>query len=132
MPDINWLAVVLAALTAFVLGGVWYSPLLFAKPWQRLAGLSDEDLASGNPAITYGVSFLLALVAAAVFGLFLGPDPAPAFAVGAGAAAGLGWVATSFGINYQFERRSPALLAINGGYHTLQFTLFGLILGLWH
>ena len=69
MPDINWLAVVLAAVAAFVLGGIWYSPLLFAKPRQRLAGLSNEDLASGNPAITYKIPFLLALVAAAVLSL---------------------------------------------------------------
>jgi hypothetical protein len=132
MPDVNYLAVLAAAVSAFVLGGLWYSPLMFSRPWQRLAGVSDEAIASGSPVVTFGVSFLLSLVAAAVFALFLGPDPAPAFAVGAGAAAGLGWVATSFGINYLFERRSPALLAINGGYHTLQFTLYGLILGLWH
>jgi hypothetical protein len=43
--------------------------------------------------------------------------------------AGLCWVAASFGINYLFERKNLALFAINGGYHTLQFTLIGLILG---
>jgi hypothetical protein len=41
-------------------------------------------------------------------------------------------VATSFGINYLFERRNPRLFLINGGYHTVQFTVFGLVLGLWH
>ena len=44
--------------------------------------------------------------------------------------AGLCWVAASFGINYLFERRPLGLWLINGGYHTLQFTVFGLILGL--
>ena len=39
-------------------------------------------------------------------------------------------VAASFGINYLFERKSLKLWMINGGYHTLQFTLFGLILSL--
>ena len=43
-----------------------------------------------------------------------------------------GLVASSFGINYLFERRSLRLFLINGGYHTLQFTLYGLVLGLWH
>ena len=45
---------------------------------------------------------------------------------------GLCWVAASFGINYLFERRPLNLWLINGGYHTLQFTLFGLILGWMH
>jgi hypothetical protein len=75
---------------------------------------------------------VLALVAAAVFAMFLGPRPAPGFALAAGFAAGAGWVATSFGINYLFEHRSLLLFAINGGYHTAQFTLIGLILGVWH
>ena len=45
MPQVNYLAVVLAALSAFVLGGLWYS-LLFAKPWAALTGQSDETLKS--------------------------------------------------------------------------------------
>jgi len=40
--------------------------------------------------------------------------------------------AASFGMNYLFERRSARLFLVNGSYHTLQFTLYGLILGLWH
>jgi Protein of unknown function (DUF1761) len=60
------------------------------------------------------------------------PRPALGFALGAGFAAGPCWVATSFGINYLFERRNPRLFLINGGYHTAQFTVFGLVLGLWH
>ena len=44
----------------------------------------------------------------------------------------LAYVAMSFGINYAFAGRSFRLWLIDGGYHTLQFTLYGLILGLWH
>jgi hypothetical protein len=116
----------------FGLGGLWYSPLLFAKPWQREAGIPDETIRSTSPVVTFGGAFLLSLVSAAVFAFFLGPDPALGFAAGAGIAAGLGWVAASFGINYLFERKSLSLFLINGGFHTLQFTLYGLILGLWH
>ena len=39
MPDVNWLAVLAAAISAFLLGGLWYSPALFQKTWQRAAGL---------------------------------------------------------------------------------------------
>jgi hypothetical protein len=64
--------------------------------------------------------------------MFLGPAPAFGLAAGAGFAAGLFWVAGSFAINYQFEQKPAALLLINGGYHTVQYTIFGVILGLWH
>jgi len=130
MPEVNWIAVLLCGISSMVLGGLWYSPLLFAKAWQREAGVSDERLAGGNMGLIYGLAFLLSLVAAAVFAMFLGPDMALGPSIAAGAAAGACWVAASFGINYLFERRSTALWLINGGYHTLQFTLFGLILGL--
>jgi len=115
---INPWAVVAAAVSAFVLGGAWYSPLVFGRAWQRATGLSDATLQGGNPAVIFGGSLVLSLLAAFVFALFLGPRPALGLALGAGASAGLCWVAASLGIN--------------AGYHTLQFTLYGLVLGLWH
>ena len=128
--DINYLAVAAAAVSAFVLGGIWYSPLLFAKPWMRLTGQSEEALRSGSPALIFGGAFLLSLAAAFVFAMFLGPNPGVKFGLGAGLSAGLGWVAASLGILYLFERRPIGLWLINGGYVTLQFVLYGLILGL--
>lgn len=127
--DVNWLAVIAAAASSFLLGGVWYAAL-FAKAHQRAAGLSDEQVKNGSPALIFGGSFALALVASASFAVFLGKIDA---ATGAlyGFTAGLCWVTASFGINYLFERKSLALFCINGGYHTLQFTLIGLILGVW-
>ena len=121
MPQVNLIAVLLCGVASLVLGGLWYSPALFANAWQAK---------SGNMAIRFGGGFLLSLIAAYVFGMFLGDKMPLAGAVGAGFAAGLCWVAASFGINYLFERRPLSLWLINGGYHTLQFTLFGLILGL--
>lgn len=130
MPEVNWLAVVLCAVSSLVLGGVWYSPALFARPWQQSAGLSDEQAKSGNMAMIFGLAFVLSLIAAYVFALFLGKEMGLGAATAAGFSAGLCWVAASYGINYLFERRPLRLWLINGGYHTLQFTLFGLILGL--
>ncbi len=124
--------VLVAALASFLLGGLWYSPVLFGKVWQREAGLSDEELERGSPARIFGLSFLLALTAAWVFAMFLGPAPKLAYALGAGFAAGLCWVAAAFAVNDLFERRSFKLWAINAGYHTLVFTLYGLVFGLWH
>jgi hypothetical protein len=131
MNGINVWAAIAAAVSAFALGGLWYSPLLFSGPWQKETGQTQEKLHSGNPAVVFGVAFLLSLLAAFVFAAFLGPHPGLPLGLGAGFSAGLCWVAACFGINYLFERRSLRLFLINGGYHTLQFTLYGLILGLW-
>jgi hypothetical protein len=132
MPEINYLAVIAAAVASFVLGGIWYSPLLFSRAWQRESGVTEEQLKSANMGMIFGTTFVLCLVASFVFGMFLGPRPSMPLGLGAGASAGLCWVASSFGINYLFERKSLKLFLINGGYHTLQFTLIGLIFALWH
>ena len=128
---VNWLAVVAAALSSFVLGGIWYSAL-FAKPWMKAAGLTEEQARSGNPAVIFGGSFVLALITSATFAMFLGPDVTATTGTLYGLCAGVCWVATSFGSTYLFERKSLSLFLINGGYRAIQFTLIGLILGAWH
>lgn len=130
MPEVNIIAVLAAAVGSLVIGGAWYSPLLFAKAWQREAGLSDEQLAGANMPLVFGLTLVLSALAAYVFGMFIGPEMPLAGTVGAGFAAGLFWVGASYGINYLFERRSLKLWLINAGYHTLQFTMFGLAFGL--
>ena len=129
MPEVSWLAVALCAVSSLVLGGIWYSPMLFAKPWQQAAGLSDEELKTGNMALIFGLTLVLSFIAAAVFAMFLGKNFGVGPATAAGFSAGLCWVAASYGITYLFEHRPLKLWLINGGYHTLQFTLFGLIIG---
>ena len=131
MLDVNWFAVVAAAVSAFVLGGLWYGPL-FKNAWCREAGMDPNAPPKGHPAKTFGVAFLLSLITAWAFAWFLPAKPDLVVAVRAGALIGALYVATSFGINYAFAQRSFKLWAIDAGYHTLQFTLYGLILGLWH
>jgi hypothetical protein len=130
MPEVNWIAIVVAAVASFLLGGLWYSNVLFGKTWQREAGVTDEQMKNSNMARIFGLTFVLCLLAAWMFASFLGPRPSLALGFGAGFAAGLFWVAASFGINYLFERRSLKLFLINGGYHTLQFTIIGGVLSL--
>ena len=129
MPEVNWLAVALCAVGSLVLGGIWYSPMLFAKGWQQAAGLSDDQLKSGKMVKIFGLTFVLSFVAATVFAMFLGPNFGVGPATAAGFSAGLCWVAASYGITYLFEHRPLKLWLVNGGYHTLQFTLFGAIIG---
>ena len=132
MPEINLWAVLAAGASSMILGGLWYSPVLFGKAWSTASGVTEEKAKSANMAKTMGTAFVLALLGAFVFAMFLGPRPAPMFATAAGLSAGLCWIAGSFGINYLFEQRGLRLFLINGGYHTLQYTLIGLVLGLWH
>jgi hypothetical protein len=127
--DLNHWAILLAALSSFLLGGVWYGPL-FKDRWCAAAGV-DPDSKPRHPARVFGGAFVLSLVAATFYAWFLGPHPDPAFAIGMGALIGVCWVSTSFGINYLFAARPLVLWAIDGGYHVLQFVLYGVILSLW-
>ena len=132
MPELNWLAVVAAAASAFLLGGLWYSKAMFLKAWQRGSGLTDDQMQKGHPGKIFGGAFVLSLVSAATFAMFLGTELPVGESTMYGFIAGLCWVAASFGINYLFERKTFTLFLVNGGYHTVQFTLYGLVLGLWH
>ncbi len=128
---INYWAVLLAAASAFALGGLWYSPAMFLKRWQREAGV-DPAKTGRHPAFVFGLAFVLVLIAAYLLARILGPAPALSDAVGTGLIVGVGWVATSYGVNNLFAGRSVTLWAIDAGYHAVKFALFGVILGLWH
>lgn len=127
--NIDWIATLVSAVSAFVLGGLWYSPLLFGKRWMAENGLTEAE-ASANPARVFGTAFAFTLISAIVFGYYMQGQQTLAATLQAGLLIGLGLVAASFGLSYAFERRPLSLLAINGGYHTAQFTLYGLIFGL--
>ena len=130
MPEINWLAVLAAAVSMFVLGGLWYSPALFGNAWQRLSGAPPKEQ-GGHPARVFGLAFVFGLIAAIVYAWLMPAAPDWITALKQGLLVGFGFAATSFGINYQFGNRPTALWLIDGGYHTLQFALYGLIIGLW-
>ena len=133
MEGFNIWAVVAAAASSFLLGGLWYSPLMFLKPWLKATGKEGMPREEAkHPIRVFGLSFLFALVAAVVFAVIVGPKPPLDFALGRGLMVGGGFVAACFGINYQFADRGTPLWLIDGGYHIVQFLLYGLILGLWH
>lgn len=130
--EINWLAVVVAAFSAFVLGGLWFSPFLFQKVWMRASGVTEEEAAGGNPAKIFGLAFVFSLVMSANLAAFLA-DPGTDLVWGmtAGFLAGFGWVAMAIGIISLFERRPISYMLINGGYMVVALTVMGAILGGW-
>ena len=83
-----------------MLGGLWYSTLLFGKAWKREAG--DMEGAAGHPAKVFGLSFVFALVAAFAYAVLVPAPGVPLVALVQGLLVGAGMVAASFGINYQF------------------------------
>ena len=125
---INWLAVVVAALATFLVGGLWYSPLLVERPWRAAVG----ELPPGNQARIFGLSFVASLIGAVNLAFFLsGPTTTLSFGITAGALVGLGWLATGLATTYLFERRPLRLWLIDAGYHAVTFMLMGVILGAW-
>ncbi|MBZ0180331.1 MAG: DUF1761 domain-containing protein [Melioribacteraceae bacterium] len=131
MSQINFLAVIAAAISSFIIGGIWYSPMMFSKAWMNETGHTEEDLKSGNMAMIFGGSFVLSLIIAFNLAAFLGTEADLSFGLFAGFAAGFGWVAMSIGITYFFERKSLKLFLINAGYHVIAYTVMGAILGAW-
>ncbi len=127
--DFNWLAVIAAAASAFLLGGIWYGPL-FKKAWCREAGV-DPDSAPRHPARIFAIAFVCSLLSALIFTVLLPTGAGAADGFGVGFVVGLFFVAMSFGINYAFAQRSLKLWMIDSGYHILQFILYGVILGAW-
>ncbi|HEV7743905.1 MAG TPA: DUF1761 domain-containing protein [Pyrinomonadaceae bacterium] len=129
---INYFAVLAAALSTFILGGLWYSPLLLGKAWMRANNFSHTDVQTFSKARMFGWSIVFSLVTALNLAMFLAaPGTNASWGATAGALAGLGWVAMSIAIIGLFENKSWNYIAINGGYVTVAFTIMGLIIGAW-
>jgi len=129
--NLNWLAIIVAAVSAFMLGGLWYSPLLFAKRWMKETGITEESTKNKSMTKIFGLAFILSLVASFFLAMFIGPGAGASFGALAGFMAGLGWVFTFMGIIYLFESRTMAHFLINSIYSVLSLTIMGFIIGIW-
>lgn len=132
MPPVNWLAIVVSALSTFLIGGLWYSPAVFGKAWMKENGFTEESMKGSNMVKIFGLTFILALIASVNLAMFLGPDVNVGLGAFYGFLAGFGWVATFVGTHYLFERKSFKLFLINAGYSTVSLTVMGVIIGAWH
>lgn len=114
--QVNWISVFVASLSAFALGGLWYSPVLFSKRWVKELNITDTDTRNSNMMLIFGTTFILEFIAALVLEIILGPEATTSQGIITGAIIGLVWVATSIGVNYLFSQRSLALYLIDAGY----------------
>jgi hypothetical protein len=130
ISNLNWLAIVLAAVSTFLIGGIWYSPLLFMRSWMGSNNFKPEDLKDSNRVLIFGVSFILALIMAFNLAMFIGSADL-GFALLASVLTAIGWILPSMGIIALFEKKSLSYFLINGGYMLVSFIAMGLIIGSW-
>jgi hypothetical protein len=132
ISTLNWWAILVAALSNFMIGGLWYSPVLFGKPWMKENKFSGDDVKNSNMSRIFGLTFLFSLVMAFNLTMFLNDqDTTVGWGAAAGFLAGFGWAAMAVFIIGQFERKSTKYMLIHAGYLTISFIVMGLIIGAW-
>jgi len=116
MSDFALWPVLSGALAFFAVGALWYG-VIFAKPWQRAAGLSNTQLREGNMALIFALTFAFEMLIAMVLWHLLARTDPPAFVVmmmAIGFAAGV--MIPAVGINYLHQRKPLALFLIDAGH----------------
>jgi hypothetical protein len=129
--DLNWVAIIVAAIIPMVLGALWYSPILFADPWMRAVGRTREEL--GDASLGYLLSAIAALVSAYVLARIVKWAEVDDLWNGAllGVFVWAGFVATVLAVTTFFAGRPRTLWLINAGYQLVALVLMGALLGAW-
>ena len=133
--DVNWLAIIIAAIAAFAIGALWYSPMLFGRHWMAAHGHTPEKVAAMQSSMgkTYAFSFVTYVIMAMVIALLVGLTGATSAAQGI-VLAGLAWLGFGFtiGLNTNLYADKPAAaFMIDAGYQFIHVILMGAIIGAW-
>jgi|ERR1051325_8814562 hypothetical protein len=134
-PAVNWIAVVVAAAAAVVIGGLWYAPFAFGKAWQRALGKSQMELDEmrKRAAPGYALAIVGSLVTAYVVALtvkWAGATTA-GDAVAVALVAWLGYIVSQTMVGTIFEGRSWTLFGINMGNQLVNVLVMALVTTLW-
>ena len=133
LADINWLAVLVAAVIYFALGAVWYN--VFSGPWLNGIGKTVEQLATdgGGAPLAFAVGFLAIVVMCYTLAWIVHRGMQPTAGNGAltGATVAFGIVGAMLALNYGFEARGFTLWLINAGYAFVGLVIAGAIIGAW-
>ena len=129
--SLSW-AMLAAAIVRMAVGALWFSPIAFVAPWQKLIGLSEAELKSGMPraiAADFAASLVMAFVLAHAVVY------AQAVTLGQGAVVGfmnwLGFVATVQLTAVLYEQRPLKLFWLLSGFNVVALTLMGALLAVW-
>jgi hypothetical protein len=131
--SINYLAIIVAALSSFMVGWIWYGPL-FGKIWMKLHGFSEEELkeSSMSMPVIMVVNYIATAMAALAIAMFIGPEATAGFGIFAGLMIAIFWIGTSRLNDVLYEKKPWRLFFINVGYNTVIYVIMGAILGAWH
>jgi hypothetical protein len=135
VPPIHLLPILVAAVAAFALGAVWYSPLLFGKKWAAAHGHSPEKLEAmrARAGRAYAVSFLCYLLMAVAMSILIGRMDIlyPIGGVKLGALLGIGFAATITLTAHVFSDKPLAAYWIDAGYQVAYLIVMGIVLVAW-
>jgi hypothetical protein len=130
--DVNWPAVLCAAVAKFAIGGVWYSPPVFGPRWGAIVGVTPDAFKARmvqSMVTDLVASFVLAWVLANVLkftgAVGLVPGARVSFFLW------LGFVATPLLSTTVYEGRPIALFGINAAYWLISMLLMGGLIGAW-
>lgn len=124
----NWLAIIAAAAAGFVVGGIWYGPVM-GKKWMGAVGLTEEQIKSGNMGVIYGTTFVLSLIASTTLAHVLTyfPDASLSTVLMISVGIALGFILPAIGTNYLFSQKSRTLFLIDATYWLLFYAAMGVV-----
>lgn len=136
VPDINAAAVLVSALVVFFIGALWYSPVMFVKPWMKSLGMSEKDMKKGGNAMmlrSMVLGFLSYALMAFVLAHFVSYMEVSTAKDGAvlGFWVWLGFVGTTQLGSVLWEKKSLTYFLINTSYSLLALLVMGAILAHW-
>jgi hypothetical protein len=135
IANLNWLAVLVAAILRLAVGSVWFSPIAFVKPWQQLTGVTPESMQRGLVRAIV-IDLILSLVMAFVLyhAVMYATAMQPNLLSGAivGFLNWIGFVVATHLPLWAYENRSFKLIAIGTGSNLVSMVLMGALFGLWH
>ena len=127
--NVSWLAVVGGAACGFLVGGIWYGPIM-GKKWMGAVGLSEEEIKQGNMGAIYGGAFAFSLLAswtlAHTFASY-GADFSFQAKVMTALGVAIGFIVPAIGTNYLFSQKSKVLFFIDAGYWVLFYIAMGVV-----
>jgi Protein of unknown function (DUF1761) len=130
----NHWAILVSALVQWFLGALWYSPVLFAKPWMTMVGIQKD--AANKKTMVPGMimSFIGSLITSFILVHILLWSGASTVGRGAfiGFIAWAGFIAAPLAASYIYENRPFKLFAINTGYWLVCLIASGILLAVWH
>lgn len=125
MSDFALWPVLAGAGAFFAVGALWYG-VIFAKPWQRAAGLSNSQLRQGNMGVIFGLAFAFeVLIAMVLWHLIVRTDPAPHVVMMMATGFAVGVMIPAIGINYLFLRKTLGLFLIDAAHFIIGMAAMG-------